>query len=62
MTETENKRMIWVRQQDNLRRGDVLERTQSEQHRKLVMRNMKETENEISKLRGLLRRKEYDKN
>ena len=60
MTETEIRWMIWVRQQDNLQRGDVLERAQSEQHRKLVKRNMEETEKEISELRGLLERREYD--
>ena len=61
MTRKEIEQMIWMLQQDNLHRGDILECAKSEEHRQLVLRNMKETEKEISELRGLLRRKGYDK-
>lgn len=60
MTKKEIEQMICLLQQDNLHRGDILERAKCEAHRQLVLRNMKETEKEISELRGLLRRKEYD--
>ena len=56
MTEQEIKMRIWMLQQDNLHRGDIIERSKSKDHIEVVRKNMKETDIEIARLRKMLRR------
>lgn len=56
MTEEDIRFRIWCLLQDNLHRGDVLERCKDEKHKQLVRENIKETEKEIADLREQLRR------
>lgn len=55
MNEKEIKMSIWMLLQDNMHREDILERSKSEEHKKLVRENMKKAEKEIEDLRKQLR-------
>ncbi len=45
---------IWMIQQDNLRRGDLLDRARDPEYKKTIMENMKKAEARIAELRGKL--------
>ena len=56
MTEIEKiKFQIWACKQDNLRRGDQIDRSRSEKHKALLLSNIETTEREIERLRERLR-------
>ena len=55
LSDSDLKFAIWARQQDNLHRGDILDRCQDPKHRALVQKNYDETEAEIRELFAELR-------
>lgn len=56
MTEIEKiKFQIWACKQDNLWRGDQIDRSRSEKHRELLRSNIETTNREIERLREQLR-------
>lgn len=54
MEAKEIKFKIWALKQDNLRRGDILERIQDEAYKAELRKQMKEAEEEIRKLEAAL--------
>lgn len=55
MTEIEKiKFQIWACTQDNLRRGEIIDRSRSEKHKALIRSNIETTNREIERLQERL--------
>ncbi len=52
------KFLLWANLQDNLHRGDILGRTQSEEYKLSIMENIRETEKVVSAIRAELKLRE----
>lgn len=55
MTKKEIQVQIWMLQQDNLHRGDMLERSKDEKLKNAIINNMNKNDKEIERLRDLLK-------
>ena len=49
------KFLLWANLQDNLHRSEIVDKSKSEEHKKLVLQNIMKTEKEITAIRNELK-------